>query len=51
VVERFLPKTWDYRWEQLRKYGVLIILGLVLLRPGLLSYLFNPALHAWQKLA
>jgi Zn-dependent protease len=51
VVERFLPKSWHSRWDQVRRYGVLILLALVLLRPGILAHVFNPALHLWQRAA
>ncbi len=51
VVERLLPKSWQRGWDFLRTYGILIVIGVVLLRPGLLSALFNPALHLWQKVA
>jgi Zn-dependent protease len=51
VVQPFLPDSWRYRWDQLHRYGIFIILGLSLLRPGLLSFLYNPALRQWQKLA
>jgi Zn-dependent protease len=50
VVDRFIPKAWRNGWESLRRYGFLILLGLVLLVPGALSRLFNPAINLWVRI-
>jgi Zn-dependent protease len=50
VVDRFIPKAWRNGWEALRRYGFLILLGLVLLLPGSLSRLFNPAINLWVRI-
>jgi Zn-dependent protease len=49
VVERFLPRAWAHGWEQVRRYGIFVLLVLVLLRPAYLSYVFNPVLRLWQR--
>ncbi|MDQ1377834.1 MAG: hypothetical protein QOE15_2007 [Acidimicrobiaceae bacterium] len=50
VVDRFIPKAWRNGWEALRRYGFLILLALVLLLPGSLSRLFNPAINLWVRI-
>jgi Zn-dependent protease len=50
VVERFLPKAWEHRWGQIRRYGLLVLIVLVLLRPAVLGHFFTPALNLWQRM-
>lgn len=50
VVERFLPRAWLPRWYQLRRYSMLLVLGLVLLVPGALSRIFRFAFDLWAQL-
>jgi Zn-dependent protease len=50
VIDRFVPKAWRNGWESLRRYGMLILIALVLLVPGALSRLFNPAINLWIRI-
>jgi Zn-dependent protease len=49
VITRFLPKTWQSGWGTLQKYGMLVLIVIVLLRPQALSRVFNPALNLWVR--
>lgn len=49
VVERFLPKAWLDGWGKIRRYGFLVLVAVVLIRPALLSTLFNPATNLWNR--
>jgi Zn-dependent protease len=49
VVQRFLPKSWESGWDKLRRYGLLILIGIVLLRPTALARLFTPAINLWLR--
>ncbi len=51
VIERFLPKGWQSAWDKIRRFGMLILIALVLLRPGLLGRVFLPALRLWARVA
>jgi Zn-dependent protease len=51
VVGRFLPKTMQHGWEQVRRYGAVILIIVVLLRPTLLGSLFNPAINGWLRVS
>lgn len=50
VVERLLPRRWLSGWRQLRRWSMLLVLGLVLLVPGALSRVFRVALETWSLL-
>lgn len=50
VIERMLPQRWWPRYMQLRMISLPIILVLVLLVPGVLDHIFNPALNWWVHL-
>ncbi len=50
VIDRFVPKAWRSGWESLRRYGVLILVGVALLLPGALSRLFTPAITLWERI-
>lgn len=50
VITRFLPKAWEDGWASLRKYGMFILIALVLLRPEVLSAVLNPAVELWERL-
>jgi Zn-dependent protease len=50
VVERVLPRAWLPRYWQLRMFSLPVILVIVLLVPGLLSHIFNPAFNWWLHL-
>jgi Zn-dependent protease len=49
VITRFLPKAWHDGWGTLQKYGMLVLIVIVLLRPQALSRVFNPALNLWVR--
>jgi Zn-dependent protease len=49
VVARFLPKSWANGWDKMQRYGMLVLIVIVLLRPGLLSRLFTPAIDLWVR--
>jgi Zn-dependent protease len=51
VVERLLPiRLWP-AYAKIRPYSMLLILGIVLVFPGGLTFLFGPAIGAWEALA
>lgn len=50
VIERVLPRAWLPRYWQLRMVSLPVILIIVLLVPGVLSHIFNPALNWWYHL-
>lgn len=50
MVERLLPRRWLSGWRSLRRWSMLLVLGLVLLVPGALSRLFRVALDLWVLL-
>lgn len=50
VVERLLPRRWLPRWRRLRRYSMVLVLGLVLLLPGAVSWLYDAALGLWSLL-
>jgi Zn-dependent protease len=49
VVARFLPKSWEGGWDKMQRYGMLVLIVVVLLRPTLLSRLFTPAINLWIR--
>jgi Zn-dependent protease len=49
VIARFLPKDMQQGWEQIRRYGMVVLIIVVLLRPALLASLFNPAINLWLR--
>jgi Zn-dependent protease len=49
VIGRFLPKDMQHGWEQIRRYGMVVLIIVVLLRPTLLASLFNPAVNLWLR--
>lgn len=50
VVERLLPARWWPGYLRVRQYSMGILLVLVLMLPGALDRLFDPALEAWASL-
>jgi Zn-dependent protease len=50
LVERALPRAWWPNWLKLREYAMPALIVLVLLRPGALSRVFNPAVHLWIRI-
>jgi Zn-dependent protease len=50
VIERLLPRAWWPRYLQLRMVSLPVILLVVLLVPGVLSHIFNPAWNWWVRL-
>jgi Zn-dependent protease len=50
VVTRVLPKAWEQGWATVQRYGMIIVLAIVLLEPQALARLFNPALRLWFRL-
>jgi Zn-dependent protease len=49
VITRFLPEAWHDGWATLQKYGMVVLIVIVLLRPQALSRVFNPALNLWVR--
>ncbi len=50
VVERALPDRLWPGYLRVRQYSMFILLGLVLLLPGSLSFVFEPAIRLWEGL-
>jgi Zn-dependent protease len=50
VVERLLPRSWWPGWLKLRQYAMPALLLILLLVPGQLDRIFNPALRLWSHL-
>jgi Zn-dependent protease len=50
LVERALPRSWWPNWLKLRQYAMPVLIVLVLLRPGALSRVFDPAIHLWIRI-
>ena len=50
VVERVLPDRLWPGYLRFRQYSLFLLLGLVLLLPGALSRLFDPAIRLWERL-
>jgi Zn-dependent protease len=50
VVTRFLPKAWEGWWGTLRKYGMFILIAVVLVRPSLFTSVLAPVERLWQRL-
>jgi Zn-dependent protease len=50
VVERVLPDRLWPGYLRIRQYSMFILLGLVLLLPGSLSFVFDPAIRLWERL-
>jgi Zn-dependent protease len=50
VVERLLPRSWWPGWLKLRQYAMPALLLILLLLPGQLDRVFNPALRLWGHL-
>jgi Zn-dependent protease len=50
VIERLLPHRWWPSYLRLRQYSMGLLLLLVLVLPGALSRVFDPALRLWNGL-
>ena len=50
LVERALPQAWWPNWLKFRQYAMPVLIVLVLLRPGALSRVFDPAVHLWIRI-
>jgi len=50
VVERALPDRLWPGYLRFRQYSMFVLLGLVLLLPGSLSFVFEPAIRLWERL-
>jgi Zn-dependent protease len=50
VVERLLPATWLPQWRVVRRSSMGVLLLVVLLVPGALSRVFEPAIRLWARL-
>ena len=50
VIERVLPARWWPGYLRLRQYSMLLLLLVVLLLPGVLGWVFDPALDLWSRL-
>lgn len=50
LVERVLPSRWWPTWLRFRQYGFGVVLLVVLVIPGALNRVFEPALDQWVKL-
>lgn len=47
VIERFLPSQYMAGYLKFRQYSMWILLGILLLLPGVLAGVFDPALSLW----
>lgn len=50
IIERFLPERWLPRWNQLQRYSMILVFGLVFLVPGVLRTVFDAAFSVWRLL-
>ena len=50
VVERLLPARWWPTWLKVRQYSMGVLILVVLLLPGALTRVFDPALELWASL-
>jgi Zn-dependent protease len=50
IIERFLPSSVWPQWLKLRQYSMGFLLILVLLVPGALGRVFDPAIRLWERL-
>jgi len=50
VVERALPDRLWPGYLRIRQYSMFILLGVVLLLPGSLNFVFDPAIRLWERL-
>lgn len=50
VVGRFLPKKWLPTWYQIRRYGVIVLLLLVLVKPSWINDVLSPFENWWIRL-
>jgi Zn-dependent protease len=50
LVERALPQAWWPSWLKFRQYAMPILILLVLLQPGSLSRVFDPAVRLWLRI-
>lgn len=50
VIERVLPRAWWPTYLRLRMVSLPVILIIVLLVPGVLNHIFNPAINWWYHL-
>ena len=50
LIERLLPTSWWPTWLRFRQYSMGLLLVLVLLVPGMLGKVFDPALELWDSL-
>jgi Zn-dependent protease len=49
IVERILPRTWWPGWQRLRQYAMPALIIIVLLAPGVLTRVFDPAIRLWLR--
>jgi Zn-dependent protease len=49
VVERVLPREWWPGWVRLRQWAMPALILIVLLVPGLLTRIFDPAVRLWER--
>jgi Zn-dependent protease len=50
IVERILPRTWWPGWQRLRQYAMPALIIIVLLAPGVLTRVFDPAIRLWLRI-
>ena len=50
VIERFMPTAWMPRWQTVRRSSMGVLLLVVLLLPGALTRVFEPAIRLWARL-
>ena len=46
VMKYLLPVAWSFRYQQMSRYGILILIALMWLTPGALTMLMSPATMA-----
>lgn len=49
LIERVLPDRWRPGWHTIRRYALPALILVVLLRPRMLSGVFNPAIRLWER--
>jgi Zn-dependent protease len=49
VVERAMPRSWWPNWLKFRQYSMPLLFVIVMLRPSVMSRVFNPGIRLWLR--
>lgn len=50
ILERFIPDRWLPSYYRIRPFMLILPLAVVILLPGVLTGIFNPAISVWEKM-